>query len=268
MAKKRLLFFLIFGFFYNISFAIDNLSITNKFANQFKFSEKERENLKIDNNSEYFKKLSNMNMLGDNSSVKKQITKIEEVIKNTDIKSIIKNYSKELEIKDYEKKLEENACQSEEDLGDNKFFVFISESMPKETLKKYADDLKRLKTGYMILNGTVGDPKSFKPTINFILEFACGITMNDLTTENKCNDIPRVDINPLLFRIFRIDKVPAFVYSDLSYLALMGMAEKNKINEEDYVVLYGDVSVDYAIDKISKHKPQILFPLKERRENE
>lgn len=259
MAKKRLLCFLIFCLFYNIGFAIDNLTITNKYADQFKFSEKERESLKIDNNSEYFKMLSNINILGDNSSVKKQITKIEEVIKNTDIKSIMKNYSKELGIKDYEKKLEENACQSKEDLGDNRFFIFISESMPKETLKKYADDLKRLKTGYMVLNGTVGDPKFFKPTINFILEFTCGVTMNDLLeNKNKCNNIPRVDINPLLFRLFKIDKVPAFVYSDLSYLALMGMVEKNEIKEENYVVLYGDVSIDYAIDKISKYKPQIL----------
>lgn len=113
---------------------------------------------------------------------------------------------------------------------ENHLYYFFSFSMPQTTLENIVPLLK--KTGaIMVLRGMKND--SLKETMAALQEL-----------DGKYG--VQVDINPPLFRKLGVDKVPALVY-------VKGEC-KTCGNEPPaaFYTVYGDVSLDYALEQISK----------------
>ncbi|NIA09329.1 MAG: hypothetical protein GWP10_06280, partial [Nitrospiraceae bacterium] len=86
-------------------------------------------------------------------------------------------------------------------------FIFMSSSVPYTTWHNYAvaiDNLRRQGQGNigLIIRGCIGGCKKVMPTINFIQR----------VIENKKLKVP-ILIDPLLFRLYDVTKVPTFVYA-------------------------------------------------------
>jgi conjugal transfer pilus assembly protein TrbC len=137
-----------------------------------------------------------------------------------------------------------------------RIYIFISSSVPLQTLRNYASTLDSLGDPniVMVMRGFVDGMEYIRPTINFIRD----ILRKDLScdmTKQKC-DTYRADfqIDPLLFRRYQMDKVPAVVYATGINVVDVQMSEglENNTKVSNYYVLYGDASLEYVLDTIRK----------------
>jgi conjugal transfer pilus assembly protein TrbC len=139
---------------------------------------------------------------------------------------------------------------------DERIYVFISSSLPMKTLTNYADSLDKLRDPRiaMILRGCVETCSKIKPTVQFMKAII-----------NPSEDVKRLaefQIDPFLYRHYKISQVPAIVFargvSTLNPELSEGLQSNIQKTTESYVV-YGDVSLEYAIEKINaKAKNQRL----------
>ena len=141
--------------------------------------------------------------------------------------------------------------------NNERIYVFVSSSMPKATLKNYFRDVDQLHDPNvtLVMRGFVGPDgmKYFKPTQRFIL----GLLLMDENCKwesgEKCKMYrTQVQIDPMLFTRYEITAVPAIVYVNgvniLEPKSSEGLPENVEVSKS--VVLYGDVSLESAIEKI------------------
>lgn len=137
-----------------------------------------------------------------------------------------------------------------------RIYIFISSSVPIETLRNYAIAVDKLgdPNVVMVMRGFVDGMKYIKPTIKFLGD----VMRKDLNCDmmrKKC-DAYRAEfaIDPLLFRRYQITKVPAVVYAININVVDAQMSEglENNTKVSDYYVLYGDASLEYALDTMHK----------------
>jgi len=102
----------------------------------------------------------------------------------------------------------------------SRLLIFISFSMPKESLKALARQAKKA-GGTLVLRGLVDD--SLKKTLASVIEILGADDLGDLS------------IDPMAFRTFGIHAVPAMVVAASS---------------QKFDVIYGDVSLSYALKKM------------------
>ena len=129
-------------------------------------------------------------------------------------------------------------------------YIFISSSMPDTTIR----NTMRLTDGdprfVYVLRGVIGDGKYMKPTLDYITWLTCHKRLKDLleSDSERCLKV-NVDINPVLFRKFHIDRVPAIVYvpDPLSHVGC-----EKEITENDYYVFYGNAGLLYCLDAIQR----------------
>ena len=130
---------------------------------------------------------------------------------------------------------------------DERIYVFISSSMPKETLKNYASSIDRLKDSriIMVLRGCIGGCRKLMPTAHFVQSIVAPSEKEQLQVE--------VQIDPNLFRLHDVGVVPAIVFASGVHLDVDEGSEGNLTHIQSapssYAV-FGDVSLDYAIEKI------------------
>lgn len=134
--------------------------------------------------------------------------------------------------------------------NDERIYIFISSSVPKSTLKKYALDIDRIGdlNIVMVMRGCIKGCAKLMPTVSFIQDIIAPSEKEQLQVE--------VLIDPNLFRLYGIKKVvPAIVYAKGvvvdSFESSEGMSENLKATPISYSV-YGDVSLEYAIGKINE----------------
>ena len=109
--------------------------------------------------------------------------------------------------------------------------IFVSMSMPENMLKQYAAQAKRF-DGVLMLRGFVSNKLSE--------------TQKNLA---RLNDTGATwEINPEPFNYFGVDKVPAIVLASPGYTQ---SAAGERAKPETFAVIYGDLSVDAALDKFS-----------------
>jgi len=187
-----------------------------------------------------------------------------EVIKDTDISKRVTDFGNNdmpnllNKVQDYKSKLSsdfgyeddsEKTCYEKRELGEISLYVFISSSIPEETLKTYATDLKNISGAVMVLNGVIGGASKIMPTVDLIARISCGKNVNELKTKNADCTMARTDINPYLFRAFSIDKVPAFVMTDLPYSQIMMSASQGQnIPDNSFLKISGDPSLEYVLE--------------------
>lgn len=135
-------------------------------------------------------------------------------------------------------------------LAGNQLVMFVSSSMPLITLRKYAHDLSKV-GGVMVMRGTVGGISKMVDTIT--------LTRNVLNADPTCEGAKckmwgtEMLIDPMLFRIYGIDKVPALIYQpDMNIQSYCdGLEHVNKAS----AVVYGDASVRALLERMNIISP-------------
>ncbi|GEM_PF-4080217 len=132
-------------------------------------------------------------------------------------------------------------------LNYQKLFIFVSSSVPVTTINRYVADAVAIGSPNIeiVMRGLVGSGKSFTPTTKFISN--C-LKINPFCEESCKVYNYSIDINPILFRKYKIDRVPAFVY-DPHYKPY----HSDNPTADNYYKLYGDVSLKFVVNRIKKY---------------
>lgn len=112
--------------------------------------------------------------------------------------------------------------------------IFISFSMPDETIVSYLKDAKRVNAS-VVIRGLINN--SFKDTFFKV------------ATLVKKSGVGGVELNPLLFKKFKIIKVPAVVVlaSD------QALSSTQNLSSDDFDVVYGNIPICNALKVIRDH---------------
>ncbi|TGB52840.1 conjugal transfer protein TrbC [Escherichia sp. E5028] len=135
-------------------------------------------------------------------------------------------------------------------LAGNQLVMFVSSSMPLTTLRNYARDLSRV-GGVMVMRGTVGGISKMNETIS--------LTRNVLVANPTCEGAKckmwgtEMLIDPMLFRLYGINKVPALIYQPDMHIQSYcdGLENVNKAS----AVVYGDASVHSLLERMNMISP-------------
>ena len=131
------------------------------------------------------------------------------------------------------------------DYSDVHLLIFISSSMPEETIRSYMEavgDINRWTV--FVLRGFVDNETSILPTLKWVQKILCkGERPGSLSCIART-----VDVNPVLFRTFGIEMVPAFVIIE------EGTIESCSPDafQGKFFVSYGDADLAYHLSKASK----------------
>ena len=147
-------------------------------------------------------------------------------------------------------------------LSDERLYVLISSSVPLSTLRTYAAALDKLKDSNvsMVMRGFVGGMKFFRPTLEFVQSVVVRNQSCDLSTERCDVYHAAISIDPLVFRKYGVRRVPAIAYVRGVGLENVSMREgdaENLAGSQDAYIVYGDVSVDRALETIAKETKSV-----------
>ncbi|MBT0663147.1 conjugal transfer protein TrbC [Geobacter pelophilus] len=140
--------------------------------------------------------------------------------------------------------------------SDERVYVFISAAMPLQTVRNYAASVARLRDPNvtLVMRGFVEGMTKIQPTIRYI----ASVLQRDAScnpADGKCEMLPAsLAVDPLLFRRYGIDRVPAVVYArgvKAEDAALSEGDAKNTSITENHTV-YGDASLEYLIEQIQR----------------
>jgi type-F conjugative transfer system pilin assembly protein TrbC len=137
--------------------------------------------------------------------------------------------------------------------ANERIYIFISSSMPRETLRNYVRDVARLRDPNvkLVMRGLIGGVKYIKPTMRFV----SGILLKDPACDPEKNRCERfaagVNVDPLLFGRYGIKEVPAIVYArNVTVLdAEMSEGMERNMKSGDYYTIHGDVALAYALER-------------------
>ncbi len=133
--------------------------------------------------------------------------------------------------------------------ANERIYVFISSSVPVETLRNYARDLDRLRDPhvFMVMRGFVGGMKYLKPTLAFVRGGIADAECEGATCKRRQVGIK---IDPILFRRYGIDRVPAVVYVPDVRVTDASMSEGMETNAKtgEHYTLYGDASLAHVLE--------------------
>ena len=141
-----------------------------------------------------------------------------------------------------------NAQQRHHLPEDERIYVFISSSLPKNTLINYARAIDSINEDRiaMVLRGCVTGCTRIMPTANFVRSIVNPSEGEELKVE--------VVIDPFLYRLYNISQVPAIVYAKNVTAINPEASEGNPDNlkgKPNSFVLLGDVGLDYALRNIN-----------------
>ena len=143
---------------------------------------------------------------------------------------------------------------------DENIYLFISSSIPLNTLRTYVRDLDTLNEPnfVVVLRGFVDGMEKIRPTLGFIESLLVKDSTCRLSDGKQCDVYQaNIQIDPLAFRKFNIQQVPALAYA--KKINSIDAQDAGSSDEPEAVVVYGDLSLDYALDQIYSEtkNPQI-----------
>lgn len=233
---SALLFFITFSFnaFSNESIEVNaNYQKYDKEINvpEFKVDENKNKNIK---------KIISSSVLGEYS-----IESIDAIVDSVNGEKWKNKVSKYREIISKDLKIEVNKENLELQTKD-RVMVFISESIPIETLRNYAKDLEKV-GGVFVMRGMIGGLKTIRPQALFSAE----VLRVDRSCRNNCVfRKTEILVDPIMFRKYEIDKVPAIVVQ--SGLDIFDYCHTTAKFEIEKNVVYGDSSLKYAMEILSE----------------
>lgn len=137
-----------------------------------------------------------------------------------------------------------------------KLILFISSSMPLSVLRTYVKNIDALDDPniMMVLKGFVGGMQTVRPTLDFLEQLMVKERDCRLSEGKPCDVYDaNIQIDPLLFSRFGIQQVPAVAYvRNVKMIdARQSMALEGNLSQEiDAVVVYGDASLEYSLERI------------------
>jgi len=133
--------------------------------------------------------------------------------------------------------------------NNERLYLFVSFSMPEELLRTYVSSAERYGVK-IVLKGSYGGLDNLTETIKKIQS----LLLKNPSCQKDCEAYEtEIMIDPFLFRRYRINKVPAFVYVKGVEFNDPEMSEgysNNMKSEGVYYVLYGDVSLEGGLRKL------------------
>jgi type-F conjugative transfer system pilin assembly protein TrbC len=156
--------------------------------------------------------------------------------------------------------------------ADERIYVFVSSSMPENTLKGYVSDIDKLRDPNIVLvmRGFIGGIKYFRPTLSFMTGLLKKDESCSFERGENCDVYQsQFQIDPMLFARYDITSVPAIVYArGLSINdteASEGLTDNVQVG--DAYVLYGDMSLEYALERFHRetNSDSILSAIKQLR---
>jgi len=140
--------------------------------------------------------------------------------------------------------------------SDERIYIFISSAMPLQTVRNYAASVARLGDPNitLVMRGFVDGMSKIQPTIRFI----GSVLQRDSVcnpAEGECEMLPAgVVVDPLLFRRYGIDRVPAVVYAKGLKADDAALSEGDSRNATimEHHTVYGDASLEYLIEQIQR----------------
>jgi conjugal transfer pilus assembly protein TrbC len=151
----------------------------------------------------------------------------------------------------------ENSARDHLLADDERIYVFISSSIPKKTLINYAASIDRLKDSriIMVLRGCINGCSKLMPTAHFVKSIVAPSEKEQFQVE--------VQIDPNLFHFYDVKLVPGIIFASGVRLDVDEGSEGNTdhlISNPTSYSVYGDVSLDYAVEKINSriNNPRLL----------
>lgn len=134
-------------------------------------------------------------------------------------------------------------------LAGEQLVLFVSSSMPKQTLRAYARDLAQV-GGVMVVRGGIGGLRQVTPTLNWIHS----VLSVKPDCEGECQMwATELLIDPMLFRLYGIKKVPALIYQpDMKISAYCDGLDKA---QKAAAVAYGDAKLITLVEALNKESP-------------
>jgi type-F conjugative transfer system pilin assembly protein TrbC len=132
----------------------------------------------------------------------------------------------------------------------NRIYIFVSSSVPTDTWKNYIYDIDKYElyeNAFLVLRGCVSGCEKVHPTAEFL---------NPLIIKDSNNqEYYKVQawIDPLLFRTYKITKVPCVVYAENVEVQDINLSEglpDNLIRSSNNFRSCGDYSLKYHLKKI------------------
>ena len=140
--------------------------------------------------------------------------------------------------------------------NDERIYIFISSAMSLQTVRNFTASVARLSDPNvtLVMRGFVEGMSKIQPTIRFI----ASVLQRDAScnpADGECEMLPAsLAVDPLLFRRYGIDRVPAVVYVrgvKAEDAALSEGDSKNTSIAENHTV-YGDASLEYLLEQIQR----------------
>lgn len=135
--------------------------------------------------------------------------------------------------------------------GDERIYIFISSSMPEDTLRNLARDASRIGNNvYLVMRGGINGLGKITPTVLWIQN----ILKRDPICEQNCEFYSvKVLIDPFLFRKYGVERVPAVVYA-AGIDNPSGLSEGlESVKTREYWLSYGDVPLSMHLKLIQQH---------------
>jgi len=140
--------------------------------------------------------------------------------------------------------------------SNERIYLFISSSIPKSTLRRYITTLEKVAdlNVTVVMRGFIGGMDKAKSTFDFMREVLYKEEQCDFR-KTQCEMFATgVNIDPQLFRRYKIERVPAVAYATgvnvLQPEMSEGLLETVEVGKS-YTV-YGDASFDYLLEQINK----------------
>lgn len=142
----------------------------------------------------------------------------------------------------------------------DRLYIFISSSVPQKTLMAYIRDMDHLNEPNitLCLRGFVGGMRKVRPTLDFI----SSMVKKDPSCKSDHCEFYRanIDIDPLAFRYFEINRVPAVAFAENVNMENVeqsigspgNVKTKGKTN-----VFYGDMPLSYILSRMSSNHPKL-----------
>ncbi len=137
-----------------------------------------------------------------------------------------------------------------------RLYIFISSSVPMQTLRTYAAAIDAMgEAGVVfVVRGFKDTLREIRPTMRFMTDILKKDPSCDLKT-GECETFgAEILIDPLLFRRYGVEKVPAFVYASAVSVRDADMSEglADNASVTGHHVAYGDASLEAIIERFHK----------------
>ncbi|MFA6137434.1 MAG: TrbC family F-type conjugative pilus assembly protein [Sulfurimonas sp.] len=130
-------------------------------------------------------------------------------------------------------------------------YIFISSSMPKETIKNYLESIKNIQNNIVfVLQGAIGGMQKIKPTLLWIKEIL-----------GKEYASAKIIIDPRLSLKFKIKQAPAILYTQMDMFDMKSeeVSSQSITTNADTYIVYGDMPLKYVINKMNEKKQNFFL---------